>query len=167
MALFVPRCAVIAAPASSTHTQGELEAGSGYRAVGGRGAQGCWYQEQEAAPCPVGREGGRPGSLVCLSDKSSSVYLNPQCFFICLFKSFPAKKEQKEGGKLPPWATPQPGWGWGTLGTGGAAVAEHPTARGHGPAPICRAPTGGTPRAPSCHQEELVLPPIVFSPHNK
>lgn len=99
-----------------TQVQGEMEAGSGHRTVGDRGAQGCWYQEHETEPCPVGREEGRPGSLVCLSDKSWSVYLNPQCFFICLFKSFPAKKEQKEGGKLPPWATPSARMGLGHFG---------------------------------------------------
>lgn len=58
----------------------------------------------QGSSLPCGKGAGK-GSA-CLSDKSWSVYLNPQCFFICLFKSFPAKKEQKEGGKLPLWATP-------------------------------------------------------------
>lgn len=60
-------------------------------------------------------KGAGKGSLVCLSDKSLSVYLNPQCFFICLFKSFPAKKEQKEGGKPPPSVTPPHQDGAGAL----------------------------------------------------
>lgn len=99
----------------------------------GEGPWGCRQQRGLRAgaagrtlPCGKGGKGAG-NSSVCLSDKSSAVYLNPQCFFICLFKSFPAKKEQKEEGKLPLLATlPQLGWAWGTSQARAGLGPGHP-----------------------------------------
>lgn len=109
-------------------------------------------------------KGAGKGSLVCLSDKSLSVYLNPQCFFICLFKSFPAKKEQKEGGKPPPSVTPPHQDGAGALqGQEQDPGPEHPAPLPSAEPALTRAAgrvvgMPGAPLLPQGHHEELVLP---------